>query len=114
MARVFGEIPGNQVGTLYENCAAAANAGVHKPLIAGISGAAADGADSIGEVVAMKTMRTCGGVIVYIGAGGQDSSGNQVADQEFTRTNLALVRSAEGLPVRVIRGAGGDPGTRPH
>jgi len=46
--------------------------------------------------------------IVYTGQGGNDpNSGRQIADQTLTRGNLALtVNEAEGLPVRVIRGAG--------
>ena len=52
---------------------------------------------------------------MYTGAGGRDpTSGAQVADQEFKAQNLALVKSeAEGLPVRVTRGAGGEPAFSP-
>jgi putative restriction endonuclease len=53
-------------------------------------------------------------VIVYTGHGGRDSSGRQVADQEWRRGNLALLlNETEGLPVRVVRGAGGDPAHSP-
>jgi putative restriction endonuclease len=49
--------------------------------------------------------------ILYTGHGGNDpSTGQQVADQTLTRQNLALAVSADrGLPIRVVRGAGGDP-----
>jgi putative restriction endonuclease len=49
-----------------------------------------------------------GDLIVYTGHGGRDpATGRQIADQEFTRQNQALVTSSLlGLPVRVIRGAG--------
>ena len=47
-------------------------------------------------------------MIVYTGHGGRDpASGRQIADQTFTRQNQALVTSSlNGLPVRVVRGAG--------
>ena len=50
-------------------------------------------------------------MITYTGHGGRDpKSGMQIADQEFTRGNLALARSCEeGRPVRVVRGTQGDP-----
>jgi putative restriction endonuclease len=56
-----------------------------------------------------------GDLIVYTGAGGRDpSTGAQIADQEFVGQNLSLVRSeSEGLPVRVVRGAGGEAAHSP-
>ena len=44
--------------------------------------------------------------IVYTGHGGNDpNTGQQVADQTLTGTNLSLVRSCDwGRPVRVVRG----------
>lgn len=56
--------------------------------------------------------RDDGDLITYTGAGGQSSpgSGVQVTDQKIEGANKALVRAEyEGTPVRVIRGAGGDP-----
>lgn len=52
-----------------------------------------------------------GDVIVYTGHGGNDpGTKTQIADQELKGGNLALaVSSDRGLPVRVLRGAGGDP-----
>lgn len=52
-----------------------------------------------------------GTVIVYTGHGGMDSTTKgQIADQTLTAQNLALAVSADrGLPVRVVRGATGDP-----
>lgn len=115
MARIFGQIPGNPVGTTYVDRRALAAAGVHKPLQHGISGATAEGADSIVVSGGYEDDEDYGDLIVYTGAGGRDPvTGEQVADQEFTKQNLALVRSeAEGLPVRVVRGAGGEPGFSP-
>ena len=56
-----------------------------------------------------------GDVIVYTGEGGRDpKTGTQVADQEFRGGNRALAVSCdEGLPVRVVRGARGDPACSP-
>jgi putative restriction endonuclease len=46
---------------------------------------------------------------VYTGHGG-NHGGRQVADQTLTAGNMALAVSADqGLPVRVLRGSGGDP-----
>ena len=89
----------------------AADAGVHRPLQAGISGAAEEGADSIVVSGGYEDDRDYGDTIVYTGHGGNDpQSGRQVADQTLTRQNLALaVNATRGLPIRVLRGFGGDP-----
>ncbi len=52
-----------------------------------------------------------GDVIVYMGHGGWNQETNkQIADQNFSRWNQALVYSSlNGLPVRVVRDAGHDP-----
>jgi SAD/SRA domain len=49
-----------------------------------------------------------GDEVIYTGRGGRDQkTGRQVEDQEFEGQNAALVVSRrEGLPVRVVRGAG--------
>jgi putative restriction endonuclease len=51
-----------------------------------------------------------GDEIIYTGQGGNDpETKKQVADQPWTRGNLALVRSQNlGLPIRVARGANPD------
>ena len=89
---------------------------VHRPRQAGISGGGQEGADSI--VVS-------GGYEDDEDYGNSSSStpvtevttpltGRQVADQTFSVGNRALAVSCdEGLPVRVIRGAGGDPRLSP-
>ncbi len=48
-----------------------------------------------------------GETIIYTGEGGRDAiSGQQIADQELTRGNLALAKNKiDGRPVRVNRGA---------
>ena len=45
--RHFGSITGVEVGALFENRVELAEAGVHKPRQAGISGSGSEGADSI-------------------------------------------------------------------
>jgi putative restriction endonuclease len=115
MARIFGEIPGNPPGSVYANRTALAQAGVHKPLQHGISGAASEGADSIVVSGGYEDDEDYGDLIVYTGAGGRDpATGQQIDHQEFKGQNLGLVRSeSEGLPVRVTRGAGGDAAYSP-
>jgi putative restriction endonuclease len=112
---MFGEIAENPKGSTYANRRALADAAVHRPLQHGISGAASEGADSIVVSGGYEDDEDYGTLIVYTGAGGRDpATGHQVADQEFTHQNLALVKSeAEGLPVRVIRGSGGEPAFSP-
>ncbi len=115
VARVFGEIAGNPVGTTYKDRRALAAARLHKPLQHGISGAAAEGADSIVVSGGYEDDEDYGTLIVYTGAGGRDpATGKQIKDQEFTGQNLALVKSeAEGLEIRVVRGAGGEAAFSP-
>jgi putative restriction endonuclease len=81
--------------------------GIHRALQAGIVGRGSEGAESIVLSGGYVDDEDHGDVIIYTGEGGRDpNSGRQVADQEFTRGNLALVTSSlQGLPVRVIRGS---------
>src|SRR5690242_11381604 len=89
--RVFGEIPGYPVGTEFHDREALHQAGVHRPLQAGISGAAEEGADSIVVAGGYEDDEDFGAVIVYTGHGGNNpGTGRQVADQELVRGNLAL------------------------
>jgi putative restriction endonuclease len=116
LERLFGEIPRNPVGSSYVTRRELAAAGVHRPLQHGISGAVLEGSDSIVVSGGYEDDEDYGTVIVYTGAGGRDPvTGRQIADQDFTEQNLALVTSeAEGLPVRVVRGAGGAPAYSPE
>jgi putative restriction endonuclease len=113
--RIFGDIPGISVGTTFTNRHVLHDAGIHRPLQAGISGSGAAGADSIVVSGGYEDDVDLGTVIVYTGQGGNDpTTGKQIADQQLTRGNLALARSClEGLPIRVIRGAGGEPSYAP-
>jgi putative restriction endonuclease len=105
--RVFGEIPGVPVGTLFDSREELSRAGVHRPLEAGISGGQDEGADSIVLSGGYEDDQDFGDVIVYTGHGGQvRTSRKQVADQTLTRQNMALAVSMQQcLPVRVVRGA---------
>jgi putative restriction endonuclease len=107
---VFGHMPGYPVGSWFENRAELAAAGVHRHRQAGISGSASEGADSIVLSGGYEDDEDHGDVIVYTGYGGRDPAiGKQVSDQPFSMWNRALAYSSlNGLPVRVIRGAGHD------
>jgi putative restriction endonuclease len=101
----FGEVPGVPEGTEFRNRIALAASGVHRPLQAGICGNKDDGAESIVLANAYEDDEDFGDWILYTGHGGRSlESGQQVADQQLTRQNLALAVSClRGEPVRVIR-----------
>ncbi|HEY9295159.1 MAG TPA: YDG/SRA domain-containing protein [Phormidium sp.] len=105
--RIFGHISGFPVGSWFESRAALSAAGLHRPLIAGISGTESEGADSIVLSGGYEDDEDLGCEIVYTGHGGRDQdTGKQVAHQKLSRGNLALAKSKIlGLPVRVIRGS---------
>jgi putative restriction endonuclease len=104
--RVFGEIEGYPEGSIFDSREALNKTGVHRPTMAGISGTAKEGADSIVLSGGYEDDLDYGDEIVYTGHGGRDTNTEQqVADQEFTRGNAGLARNKIlGLPVRVIRG----------
>ncbi|MBD2095448.1 HNH endonuclease [Trichocoleus sp. FACHB-591] len=105
--RIFGHIPGFPVGSWFESGAELAAAGLHRPLVAGISGTEADEADSIVLSGGYEDDQDLGDEILYTGQGGRDqNTGKQVAHQKLNRGNLALAKSKlKGLPVRVICGS---------
>jgi putative restriction endonuclease len=111
MARFFGPTPGAAIGAAFLSRRELHDAGVHAPLQGGISGSGTDGADSVVVSGGYEDDEDYGDVIVYTGQGGNDpTSGRQVADQVLDRGNLGLAISCDdGLPVRVVRGSGGDP-----
>lgn len=111
MKEVIGKVLGYAEGALFANRREAFNAGVHRQIQAGIAGHEASGAESIVVSGGYEDDEDSGDTIVYTGQGGNDpNTRKQIADQELRRGNLALAKSCtEGLPVRVIRGAGGDP-----
>ncbi|MFE1289124.1 YDG/SRA domain-containing protein [Streptomyces sp. NPDC058751] len=104
---MIGEVPNTKVGQEFVSRRLAHEAGVHRPLQAGICGTKKNGAESIVVSGGYKDDEDYGDVIVYTGHGGQDSSGSQASDQSLDDAgNAALVTSyLEGLPVRVLRGA---------
>jgi putative restriction endonuclease len=106
--RVFGDIPNYPAGSFFESRLELSRAGVHRPTMAGISGAGKAGADSIVLSGGYEDDHDLGDVIVYTGHGGRDpETRQQVSDQLLISGNLALAHSCmHGLPVRVIRGAG--------
>ena len=104
--RTFGSIPGVRIGETFDGRKALSRRGIHRPLQAGISGSAADGADSIVVSGGYVDDQDFGDRIIYTGHGGNDpTTKRQIGDQELTRGNMALAVSCDrGLPVRVTRG----------
>ena len=102
----IGAIPDVAVGTVFPDRKALREAGIHRPLQAGICGTGKTGAESIVLNGGYEDDKDSMGEIVYTGHGGNDpNTGQQVADQTLTGTNLSLVRSCDwGRPVRVVRG----------
>jgi hypothetical protein len=113
--RLFGHVPGIWVGTEFPDRRSVSAAGVHRPTQAGISGSSTDGADSIVVSGGYIDDSDSGDRIIYTGHGGNDPiTKRQVADQQLTRGNQALVISHNrGLPVRVVRGWKGNPAHSP-
>ena len=92
MTRTLGEIPGYPPGTVFQSRQSLSEAGLHKPTMAGISGAEDEGADSIVLSGGYEDDKDLGNEIVYTGQGGRDDRNRQqVADQQFTHKNAALV-----------------------
>ena len=113
--RVFGHVAG-EAGATFNSRSDLANSGIHRPLQAGISGGASEGADSVVVSGGYEDDEDYGDVIVYTGHGGNDpATGKQATAQTLGRQNLALAVSADrGLPIRVVRGAGGNPAYSPR
>jgi len=115
-SKVFGEIPGFPIGSTFRNRGEASQAWVHRPPRQGISGNRRDGANSIVVSGGYADDEDLGSEIIYTGAGGNDPrTKRQIADQSLDQPgNAELVTSQlQGLPVRVLRGAGGDPNFSP-
>lgn len=104
--RIFGEIPGIPEGSEFENRLFLSKYGVHRPIRAGVSGTATEGADSVILSGGYEDDEDFGHTVIYAGNGGRSNkTGLQVADQQLDRKNLALVLNQErNLPVRLIRG----------
>lgn len=109
----FGELPGEPVGTVYANRAAAALAGVHQVRQQGIAGNRTVGCASIVMSGGYDTDEDHGHEIFYTGRGGQNPNnprGPHIADQDLVvNDNAALVTSqSTGKPLRIVRGSGHD------
>ena len=105
--RIFGHIPAYPEGSCFASRAELSHAGLHRPLIAGISGRGREGADSIVLSGGYEDDQDFGDEILYTGHGGRDpETGRQIGHQTLMKGNLALAyNKLTGLPVRVIRGA---------
>jgi putative restriction endonuclease len=97
-----GEVPGVAIGSTFVDRRVLHDRGVHRGLMQGIATAGS----SIVLAGGYVDDEDFGDTIIYTGEGGRDpNTGTQIADQELSRGNLALVRNYEdGLPVRVVRG----------
>lgn len=107
MRRFFGTPDGVHPGQFFIDRRELHDAFVHRPLQAGISGTAAEGADSIVVSGGYVDDEDHGSYLIYTGHGGNDpSSRRQIADQSPEAPgNAGLITSMiRGLPVRVIRG----------
>ncbi|MEU8786344.1 YDG/SRA domain-containing protein [Streptomyces sp. NPDC048637] len=106
----FGHPPHVRVGDTFKRRRTLARARVHRPIMAGICGTGASGAESIVVSGGYEDDEDHGEEIIYTGQGGRDEkTKKQCKDQELTLGNAALVTSySTGTPVRVIRGSGGD------
>lgn len=111
----FGEIPGVAVGQTFASRDQLRTAGVHLPRMGGINGSRAEGADSIVISGGYVDDVDLGSTIIYTGHGGRDDKGRQYKNQTFASYGNGglVVSEVEGLPVRVIRGANGDPSHSP-
>ncbi|KAL6761714.1 hypothetical protein V8C86DRAFT_808288 [Haematococcus lacustris] len=105
----FGELPGVLVGTEFNNRGELAILGLHTQILKGImcKNNEPRGAHAIVLSGGYQDDEDGGTEFWYTGSGGRDhKSGLQVADQEWTKDNLALRNNHEtGTPVRVIRGS---------
>ena len=104
--RTFGHIPGYPEGSCFGSRVELSQAGLHRPLIAGISGSGRTGANSVVLAGGYEDTEDFGDEILYTGHGGRDpETGRQVTHQTLTRGNLALAyNKLHSLPVRVMRG----------
>lgn len=103
--RVFGEILNYPPGSKFNSRREVADAGIHRPLQAGICGGANEGAESIVLSGGYEDDYDDGDTIIYTGHGGRDpNTGKQVRNQEFKEGNKALaLNRALDLPLRVVR-----------
>jgi len=111
----FGEVPGIRPGATFVSREEVRVAGLHKHGMRGISTSEGVGANAIVISGGYPDDEDHGDWFIYTGDGGRDpNTKQQVADQTLTIGNQGLIWSYEKqLPVRVIRGSGGDPAHSP-
>ena len=71
--RIFGDIPGIPEGSEFENRLFLSKYGVHRPIRAGVSGTATEGADSLVVAGGYEDDEDHGDVIIYAGNGGRNN-----------------------------------------
>ncbi|KAI8144779.1 PUA-like domain-containing protein [Fennellomyces sp. T-0311] len=121
---IIGPIPTVPTGFRTENKKQLASVGVHRAIQAGI-----DGSVDLQKVFSIVMSgeygedEDRGDEVVYTGSGGRDASGQQTFDQTLDRRNMLLAKCCaadvnsidgadagenwrQGVPIRVIRGAG--------
>ncbi|KAF9286106.1 E3 ubiquitin-protein ligase uhrf1 [Linnemannia elongata] len=100
--RFAGPIPGTPVGSTWPMRIDASRAGVHRPAMAGISGQAGVGAESVTLSGGYMDDDDKGYEFTYTGAGG-NTGGKQTAHQELTRANHGLAMTCD-CPIDTIKG----------
>ena len=107
-ARVhIGHVEGIVPGDWFKDRRELMEAGLHRTIQAGIDGNPNIGTGAIVLSGGYEDDHDEGDLIIYTGAGGQNENNKQISDQNWKNNgNASLKRSyAQGLPVRVIRGA---------
>lgn len=103
----YGEIPGVGKGARFSDRRALREAGLHRPIQAGIDFATGKAAASV-VLSGVYPDEDQGDVIIYTGQGGLvPGTSRAIADQRPVLGNAALIRNRNmGVPVRVIRRTG--------
>ena len=110
MGKTFGNIAGILPGTSFSSRKELARAGVHLPLMAGISGSSKNGADSVVISGGYVDDEDHGAYLIYTGHGGRPTpNGHITEDQDVMDSgNAGLIRSwRDGNPIRLTRGSKG-------
>jgi putative restriction endonuclease len=106
---IFGEIPGISEGQWFEGRTEMMDSSFHRNWGASIDGKGSEGTAAIVLSGGYEDDRDEGDGIIYTGASGNESGNNQqVKDQDWLNRGNADLRKSmdEGVPIRVIRGAG--------
>jgi putative restriction endonuclease len=103
-APLFGPLSAVPIGAVFRDRAALREAGVHRPLQAGIDYGPGTAASSV-VLSGVYPDDDQGAVVIYTGQGGlEPGTSRAVADQPLSRGNVALCKNRNlGVPVRLIR-----------